>query len=127
MAGDDVPDNEQPEIIPKPPSHPITTSLLIVGTFACLLGIGFVWNELFSCYLVGDKTAPADFKAGMENHTFAKEQALGKQMNPIIGPNDHYSHDFTTDEKQPEKTEKELIYDVKKDLHLRQSQEEAGG
>ena len=132
MAGDDVPENEQPEIIPKPPSHPITTSLLITGTFACLIGIGFIWNELFSCYLVSDKTAPADYKAGMENHTFAKEQALQKQMNPVIAPNDHYSHDFQIYDQgkpsgKPEKTEAEMIFDVKYDLHLRQDQQEAAG
>ena len=69
------------EIIPKPPSHPITTSLLITGSVACIIAIGFIWNELFSCYLVGAK-APAEYSAGMENHTFAKETQLQKQATP---------------------------------------------
>ncbi len=45
---DEVPESEQPEIIPKPPSHPITTSLLIVSFFGVILCIALVWAGVFS-------------------------------------------------------------------------------
>ena len=74
--------NEQPEIIPKPPSHPITTALLVASFAGTILCIGFVWAELFGSYLLGAKT-PAE--PGMEQHTW-KEHKENRE-----GMIDHYS------------------------------------
>lgn len=109
----DAPESEQPEIIPKPPSHPITTSLLIISFFATLLGIGFVWNELFGNYLLSSKGGPIE--VGMDNHKWEK-------LKTRSGPIDHYELDFPG-----EKTQQNLEYNVKQDVHIGQKFEEAGG
>lgn len=116
MASDEIPDNEQPEIIPKPPSHPITTALLITSFFGTILCIGFVWAELFGSYLLGAKTP---VEPGMENHTW-KEHKENRE-----GAIDHYGQDFKTDGK-PEKDYKDMVYSVKKELKLLESQQTEG-
>jgi hypothetical protein len=115
MASDEIPDNEQPEIIPKPPSHPITTALLISSFAGTILCIGFVWAELFGSYLLGAKTP---VEPGMENHTW-KEHKENRE-----GMIDHYSQDYKLDGK-PEKSLQDTIYTVKQDLHLLEKQQEA--
>jgi len=109
---DAAPESEQPEIIPKPPSHPITTSLLIASTIATIVAIGFVWNELFGNYLVTSKTVR---EVGMENHDWMK-------LKTKSGAIDHYELDFPG-----EKTQQLLEYNVKNDLHIGSKFEDAGG
>jgi len=116
MASDDVPDNEQPEIIPKPPSHPITTALLVVNFFGIILCIGFAWAELFGCYMFGAKVRP---ELGMEKHTFDEIK------NNRTGMLDHYGEDFEVAKGQPEKTDKDMLYTVKKELHLLAEQQDS--
>jgi hypothetical protein len=106
---DDAPESEQPEIIPKPPSHPVTSSLLIASAVAILIAIGFVWSELFGNYLVSPKTV---HEVGMEKHT---PDAMKKSSGPI----DHYDLDYPG-----EKSLVNLEYSVKKDLHLTSNFEE---
>jgi hypothetical protein len=115
MASDDIPEQEQPEIIAKPPSHPITTSLLIVSCIGLILATGFQWNEVFGYYMLSPKVVDAS----MENHSWKKKEIQNHQ-----GPIDHYSLDFQF-QGGPEKTYQNLEYDVKNDLHLTQKQEEA--
>ncbi len=109
----DAPESEQPEIIPKPPSHPITTSLLIISSFATLIAIGFVWNELFGNYLLSPKGPVRE--VGMEAHSYDK-------LKTRSGPIDHYELDFPG-----EKNQQNLEYNVKQDLHIGSKFEDAGG
>ena len=97
-------ESEQPEIIPKPPSHPITTSLLIVSAIATLIAIGFVWSELFGNYLLSSKGPVAE--VGMDAHKWDK-------LKTRSGPIDHYELDFPG-----EKNIQNLEYTVKTDLHI---------
>ncbi len=115
MASDEIPENEQPEIIPKPPSHPITTALLISSFAGTILCIGFVWAELFGSYLLGAKTP---VEPGMENHTW-KEHKENRE-----GAIDHYGQDYKLDGK-PEKSYQDTVYTVKQDLHLLEKQQDA--
>ncbi|HZU97301.1 MAG TPA: hypothetical protein VFF73_11440 [Planctomycetota bacterium] len=117
MASDDVPDNEQPEIIPKPPSHPITTALLVTNFFGIILCIGFVWAELFGCYMFGAKVRP---EPGMEKHGFDEIK------NNRTGQLDHYGEDFQVQGKA-EANEKDMLYSVKKELHLLAEQQDSAG
>jgi hypothetical protein len=112
MASDEIPENEQPEIIPKPPSHPITTSLLIASFFGTILCIGFVWAELFGSYMMGAKV---QLEAGMEKHSW-KEIKENRE-----GTIDHYAQDFPG-----EKTDKDMQYSIKKELKLLESQQNEG-
>ena len=43
--------DDQAEIISRPPSHPIATTLLIVSLIATMICIGMTSNELFTEYL----------------------------------------------------------------------------
>ncbi len=43
--------DDQAEIISRPPSHPIATTLIIISMLATMLCIGLTWDELFSEYL----------------------------------------------------------------------------
>jgi hypothetical protein len=43
--------DDQSEIISRPPSHPIATTLIIISMLATMLCIGLTWDELFSEYL----------------------------------------------------------------------------
>src|SRR2546423_1029210 len=109
MASDDIPENEQPEIIPKPPSHPITTSLLITSCAGVVVCIGFAWAELFGGYLL---SAKAPVEAGMENHTATKTKALAT-------PIDHYALDYKVfGTSENEKNDKDMIFSVKKELKI---------
>ena len=98
-------ENEQAEIIPKPPSHPITTSLLIASTIATLIAIGFVWSELFGNYMLSGK-GPGPREVDMQKHY--KDALKGKQT-----PIDHYEIDFPG-----EKNLQNLEDNVKTDLHI---------
>jgi hypothetical protein len=44
-------DDEQAEIIARPPSHPIATTLIVISMIATMICIGLTWDELFSEYL----------------------------------------------------------------------------
>jgi hypothetical protein len=111
MASDEIPESEQPEIIPKPPSHPITTSLLITSFFGTILCIGFVWAELFGSYMFGAKVA---LEPGMNNHGW---QEIKNNREGVI---DHYAQDFPG-----EKDAEALRYSVRKELRLLESQQNA--
>ena len=113
MASDEVPESEQPEIIPKPPSHPITTSLLITSFFGTILCIGFVWAELFGGYMFGAKVT---VEPGMDKHTW-KEIKDNRE-----GAIDHYAQDFPG-----EKDAEALRYAVRKELKLLESQQNDSG
>ena len=52
--------DDQAEIIARPPSHPIATTLIIVSMLATILSIGLVWNELFTEYLPSGKGRKID-------------------------------------------------------------------
>jgi hypothetical protein len=113
MASDEIPEGEQPEIIPKPPSHPITTALLITSFFGTILCIGFVWAELFGSYLLGAKVA---VEPGMDKHTW-REHKENRE-----GAIDHYAQDFPQ-----EKAYNDLVYNVKKELKLLETQQNDSG
>jgi len=119
MASDEIPENEQPEIIPKPPSHPITTALLISSFFGTILCIGFVWAELFGSYLLGAKNP---VEAGMDKHTY-KEHKENRE-----GSIDHYLQDFP--DSKPGTNDRQAFldmqYSIKKELHLLESQQQGG-
>jgi hypothetical protein len=116
MAGDDVPEGDQPEIIPKPPSHPITTTLIITACIAVTVTTGFAWAELFGDYMRGAKTP---LEAGMDKHGW-------KEIKEAQGPIDHYGQDFQ-DQGKPEKDEKAMVYTIKKnDLKLLDDTSSAG-
>ncbi len=117
MPSDDVPD--QPEIIPKPPSHPITTTLLIVSFVITCVGIGFVWADLFGVYLISPKIK----EAGMEAHDFNKEKNAAAN-----GAIDHYSQDFPGEDKAPSEKDRQRLmeYNIKKELHILETQVDTG-
>ena len=54
---------DQAEIIARPPSHPIASTLIIVSVFATILAIGLTWDELFSEYLPAPTTAAGKDKS----------------------------------------------------------------
>jgi len=115
MASDEIPENEQPEIIPKPPSHPITSALLVTSFFGTILCIGFVWAELFGGYMFGAKIKP---EPGMEKHGYDEIK------NNREGMIDHYGQDFQLDGKA-EKSDKDMVYSVKKELKLLAEQQDS--
>jgi hypothetical protein len=64
--------SDDQEIISRPPSHPIATTLLVVSMIATGLAIFIVWQELFVEYLPSQAPgqAASDFpsRAIAENH-----------------------------------------------------------
>lgn len=59
--------DEIADIIPRPPSSPIGSTMLIVSTLGLILSIGVVWAELFGEYL--PTLAPGQQPdAEMKNH-----------------------------------------------------------
>jgi len=107
MASDDIPESDQPEIIPKPPSHPITTTLLFFSFVLTIVGIGFVWNELFGSYLIPPKLN----EAGMENHNWSK-------LKDKQGSTDHYLLDFPTEGANDTNRLLDTVLKVKKELGI---------
>lgn len=91
---------EAPEIIVKPPSHPVTTTLLGTACVGLLLCIIFAWSELFSSYM------PSSVVKGMENH---KSSVEAKRPMPPTGV-DHYAEDYPGKDS--------LWYEVGKDLKV---------
>lgn len=104
MADDAPAEDEAPEIIAKPPSHPITTTLLAIGIVGCVLNISIAWVELFGTYM------PAQAEKGMEKH---RSVDLAKSKS---GPIDHYAIDFPGKDS--------LWYEVGKELKLNVGQGE---
>jgi hypothetical protein len=114
---DEVPD--QPEIIPKPPSHPITSTLLIVSFVITIVGIGFVWADLFGVYLISPKIN----EPGMEKHNFKTEVQAAQN-----GPIDHYSQDFPGEDKGNDKDKQRIMeFNIKRELHILETSDPAGG
>jgi len=90
---------DEQEIISRPPSHPIATTLLLVSMIGTGLAIFLVWQELFGEYLPTPQPgakAVLDSKKIAENHT-----------------RNHYANDFkgSSDDK--------LMNDVEKDLGIK--------
>ncbi len=113
---DDATEEQQPEIVPRQPSHPITTTLLICSSVAVLICIIFTWSELFGYYLIGPKAAQLSGEKGMDKH-------LWKNTQKMPAPIDHYDLDFPG-EKDAKTGRQIMEYNVKKDLGLTQEQEE---
>jgi hypothetical protein len=87
------------EIVARPPSHPVTTTLLGVSTAGLLFLIGFTWAELFSDYM----PAQVEKYGDMAKHKSAAE--AGKPS-----PRDHYEEDYGKSAN--------VRYEVEKDLGL---------
>lgn len=98
VGGSSGGDDEAPEIIARPPSHPVTTALIMIGCVGLVLNIAFAWTELFGVFM------PIGTEKGMEKH---KAVDLAKK---VTGPIDHYALDFP--DKDP------LFFQVAKDLKL---------
>lgn len=73
------------EIIPRPPSSPIGTTLLIVSTLGMILAIAFVWMELFGEYLPAPRPGQQP-DPEMRNHVARTEAERHNR--------DHYAEDF---------------------------------
>ncbi len=84
--------DEDQEIISRPPSHPIATTLIMVSIVGTIAAIAFVWVELFGEYL---PTPPPgqrnDSKVIAERHL-----------------HDHYKEDFGAAADVLAEVEKEL-------------------
>lgn len=81
------------EIISRPPSHPIATTLLVTSIFGTILAIFFVWQELFGEYL------PTAAPGQSNNSRTIAEQHL----------HDHYGRDFKG---------QNILADVEKELGI---------
>ena len=79
------------EIISRPASHPIATTLLVVSMLGTLLAIGFVWAELFGSYL------PAGVKVVSKSRKIAEKHV-----------HNHYAADFGKDGDLMTQVEKDL-------------------
>jgi hypothetical protein len=77
--------DEAAEIIPRPPSSPIGSTLLIVSTLGLILAIAVVWMELFGEYL---PTLPPGVQPDPE---MAKHVARKDAENHT---HDHYAVDY---------------------------------
>lgn len=84
-------DDEQ-EIISRPPSHPIATTLLFASILGTIVAIAFIWNELFTEYL----PVPGPGKKNDSLQIAEKHQ------------HDHYRKDFGNGEDLQAEIEKEL-------------------
>jgi hypothetical protein len=102
--------DEAPEIIARPPSHPITTTLLGVAIAATILNIGVSWSRLFSRYM--PQKPESKF---MEKHVPSAE------AKKTSGPIDHYAEDFGKGEGGT------LWYQVGKDLGVSATEEGGAG
>ena len=77
--------DEVAEIIPRPPSSPIGSTMLIVSTIGMILAISMVWSELYGEYLPAG-TPPAE----MSKHV-SRSEAEKKTR-------DHFAEDFPNGE-----------------------------
>jgi hypothetical protein len=77
--------DDQPEIIARPPSHPIATTLLIVSAIGTTLAIVLVWAELFGEYMPTAGPGVPEWK--LKEHAPLKYAKEGK-------PQDYYLKDF---------------------------------
>ncbi|MBI3726342.1 hypothetical protein HY251_20645 [bacterium] len=112
---DEAAEDQQPEIIPRQPSHPITTTLIIVTCIGVIFCIGFEWAELFGYYLLSPKVTAS--QKDMVNHDFKKTQK--RELASI----DHYALDFPG-EGDPKNGRTIMEYNIRKDLGLTQEQED---
>jgi len=74
--------DDQAEIIARPPSHPVASTLLIVGCLGLIAAISFVWMELFGQYM------PAPGPAHQPDPIMANHQPV----------RDHYAKDYGTED-----------------------------
>ena len=77
--------DEVAEIIPRPPSSPIGSTLLIVSTIGMFLAISIVWSELYGEYL----------PAGAPDSEMSKHGSLIIAQNKV---RDHFALDFPNGE-----------------------------
>jgi hypothetical protein len=82
--------DETAEIIPRPPSSPIGSTLLIVCTLGLILAIGVVWSELFSEYLPGAPPPGVTLSAEMAKHVPLRDAENHTR--------DHYKVDYPDDD-----------------------------
>lgn len=75
--------NDENQILPKPPSHPVVTGLLIASVVGAGLNIAIVSQELFNSYLTTDP-APTAKLAAID---VAKDENFD---------GDYYNRDFKT-------------------------------
>lgn len=84
--------DEEQEIISRPPSHPIATTLIFVSIAGTIAAIAFVWAELFGEYLPTPAPGqPNASKVVAERHI-----------------HDHYAEDFGKSSDVTAEIEKEL-------------------
>lgn len=77
--------DDQPEIIARPPSHPIATTLLIIAAIGTSLAIALVWAELFGEYM------PTQ---GPETPQWKLKEHAPKGYAEKGGPHDYYEKDY---------------------------------
>lgn len=82
--------DETAEIIPRPPSSPIASTMLIVSTIGLILAIAVVWSELFGEYLPGAPPPGVTPSAEMARHVPLKEAENHTR--------DHYREDYPDDD-----------------------------
>ena len=85
--------DDMQEIISRPPSHPIATTLLVLSMLGTIASIAIVWSELFGEYL------PAPPQGQKNDSLVIAEQSRTK----------HYEQDFKG-------SSDDLIADIEKEL-----------
>lgn len=90
---------DEQEIISRPPSHPIATTLLLVSMIGTGLAIFLVWNELFGEYL------PTPRPGGPAQAVSSKKIAEGHIRT-------HYENDFG------KVSEKDMLREIEKELGI---------
>ncbi|MCO5165325.1 MAG: hypothetical protein M9894_03030 [Planctomycetes bacterium] len=89
------------DIIPRPPSSPIGSTMLIVNTLAMILAISVIWAELFGEYL---PTVGPGQQLHPEMSKHASRQIAEKHVR------DHYAVDFGSDS--------DILASVERDLQV---------
>ncbi|MBL4844461.1 MAG: hypothetical protein JKY65_02950 [Planctomycetes bacterium] len=89
---------DEQEIISRPPSHPIATTLLLVSMIGTGLAISLVWQELFGEYLPSDPGGGA--------------QTISSKNIAENGTRNHYEKDFKGSDKN-------LMADIEKELKIK--------
>lgn len=91
---------DEQEIISRPPSHPIATTLLLVSMIGTGLAIFLVWQELFGEYL---PTPQPGAKAVLDSRKIAENHTRS-----------HYENDFGKTS-----TDKNLMAEIEKELGIK--------
>ena len=90
---------DEQEIISRPPSHPIATTLLLVSMIGTGLAIFLVWSELFGEYL------PTQVPGGPAQAVSSKKIAEGHLR-------EHYESEF------PGSNEKDMLREIESQLGI---------